>query len=451
MALDLKRYIESKPVLARPTVYQSALQRRLQPHREHVREWLRLKLIYPHEAERIRRAYRDLEARDDDWIVESRTLSFSQIALYLGAFLLFCGSLLYFVAYHSGSIAGLARPSLALALPFVGLNVAAHLLYRREQKAVAVAFQLGAVVLLPLFALILFQEAGLWAADSASERELFGEEFASNRQLQVASLVACAWSFRLAFVTRTVALSACFTLLVLTFNFAVLADLGLRTWLETGRYDLLAVYLVPVLVFAALVGRLTETRQRPWFTRPLYLAAAGLFVVILELLALDGKAFEYAGLSMVALSGPDVTYPTLLDTVAAMTLNGLVIYFVGWLLDARGSALMKTSAALMFCISPFAILEPLACLNNVGEYSRRFDWFYLVLALAITFASHFRQRKSFYYAGLINTGIAVWLITDHYEWFDQPTWAVVVVAIALAVLSTGFALDVKERHHRVTA
>jgi hypothetical protein len=71
-----------------------------------------LRLIHPHEAERLRGAYRALDARDDDWIVESRALSYTQIALYLGAFLLVCGSLFYFVAsrwYHA--VQGIARPS----------------------------------------------------------------------------------------------------------------------------------------------------------------------------------------------------------------------------------------------------------------------------------------------------------------------------------------------------
>jgi len=105
---------------------------------------------------------------------------------------------------------------------------------------------------------------------------------------------------------------------------------------------------------------------------------------------------------------------------------------------------------LLLMISPFAILEPLAYLNQVGEYSRRFDWAYLILAWGITFASHFRQRKSFYYAGLLNTGLALWLITDHYDWFDRPGWATVVVAIGLSVLLAGFTLDAKERRLRLT-
>ena len=65
---------------------------------QQIAEWLRLRLLHPHEAERLRGAYRALDARDDDWIVESRALSYTQIALYLGAFLLVCGSLFYFVA-----------------------------------------------------------------------------------------------------------------------------------------------------------------------------------------------------------------------------------------------------------------------------------------------------------------------------------------------------------------
>ena len=95
-------------------------------------------------------------------------------------------------------------------------------------------------------------------------------------------------------------------------------------------------------------------------------------------------------------------------------------------------------------------MEPLAYLNKVGEYSLRFDWLYLVLALAITFASHFRQRKSFYYAGLINTAVALWFITDHYDWFDRPTCAVAVVAVGVVALVAGFGLDVRERNLRVT-
>jgi len=451
MAQELGRYLEGRPVLARPTLYQSALARRIRPHLEQVREWLRLKLIYPHEAQRLERAYSNLEAREDDWIIESRRLSFAQIALYLGAFLIFCGSLLYFIAYQSEAVKGLAMPLLVLATPFALLNAVAGLLYWREQKAAAVALYLGAVVLLPLFALIGFQEAGLWPVDPQNPRELFGEGFASNRQLQAAGLLGAIWSYWLALSTRTVGLSACFTFLVLVFSAAALADFDLRGWLEQDRYDVLAAHLLPVLAVVAMLGRFAEVRLRPWLCRPLYLAAAGLFVAIIELVALDGRAMHYLGVSMTPFQAPDVADPVLLDTVTAMTVNGLLIYFAGWLLDSYGTSLMKTSASLLFIISPFAILEPLAYLNSEGGFSPRFDWLYLGLALTMTLLSRFRQRKSFYYAGLINTGVALWLITDRYGWFDRPAWAVGVGAVGLAALAAGALMSMIERQRRRSA
>ena len=179
-------------------------------------------------------------------------------------------------------------------------------------------------------------------------------------------------------------------------------------------------------------------------------AGGRLFVTILELFALKGKAFEYLGISLVAFRPSEISDPALLDTVTARTLNGLIIYATGWLLDSRGTLLMKSSAKLLFLLSPFLVLEPLAYLNHVSEYSRRFDWLYLALALGITFASHFRQRKNFYYAGLMNTGAALWLIPDHYDWFDRAAWATVVLVIGVVALLAGFGLDVKERRRRVT-
>jgi hypothetical protein len=96
-------------------------------------------------------------------------------------------------------------------------------------------------------------------------------------------------------------------------------------------------------------------------------------------------------------------------------------------------------------VSPFAILEPLAWLSETAEYARAFDWAYLGLAVGMALLSHQRQRKSFYYAGLLNTGVALWLIATHYEWFDRPAWAIVLILTGLAGLAIGFGFDRRER------
>jgi len=47
MALDLARFLDGRPVTARPSRYASVLTARIRPHLEQVEDWLRLKLIHP--------------------------------------------------------------------------------------------------------------------------------------------------------------------------------------------------------------------------------------------------------------------------------------------------------------------------------------------------------------------------------------------------------------------
>jgi hypothetical protein len=366
-------------------------------------------------------------------------LSFPQITLYFGAFLLFCASVLAFLGYLQGAVKGVAWPLLALGLPCVGLHLAARSLQQGRHRAAAVAYDLGAAVLVPPLLLILFREMGLWLAAPHDSLELFTQ--VSNRQLQVAALLSCAWAAWLALRTHTVALSSGFTLLLAAAHVCLLADAGLKRWLDEGRWDRLSLHLVPLVALLFAVGRWLEARQKPWFAQPLYAAAAALYVLALELLALNGRALAHLGVTLSPAVAASVSDPTLLDTVAAMTLNGALILSAGSLLERRGTALMRPAVSFLYVLSPFAILEPLAYLDSTGEYSRRFDWLYLALALGVAFASRFKQRRSFFYAGLSNTAGALWLITDHYPWLDRSAWPVAVVGAGLLGLLVGYLLD----------
>jgi len=447
MALDLGRYLDDRPVLARPSVYSSALSRRLSPHLDDITEWLRLKLIYPHEARNLRSAYARLEQRDDDWIVQSRSLSYSQITLYFGVLVLLCGGLLYFAAHRFfDAVDGVGGPLLYLGLPFIGVSVAAHLLYERDSKAVAVAYFLGSTLLLPVLLLILFHEAGWWAAGPAiADGQFFGDQEISNRQLQIAVLLTCGWSAWLALRTRTIGLGSLSTLLLVLFSLAVLTDFGLEDWVDEGRWDLLALHLAPVVAVQFLLAWSLERAGRAWFSLPLYVGFATLLIAVLELLALDGRALGYIGVSMSGLQTANVSDPTLLDTLTAMSLNGVLFFVVGSMMESRGSRTMGPAAWLLVVISPFAILHPTGWLVMTGDYSLRYDWLYLMLALAVVVLSHHRQRKSFFLAGLLNTALAVYWITDHHEWFERPGWAVAVTLTGLLALGAGFELYRRER------
>lgn len=446
MALDLRRFLDARPVLARPSLYATTLSSRTAAHLQQIADWLQLRLIHPHEAERLRLAYGALDARDDDWIVESRSLSYTQITLYLGAFLLVCGSLFYFVAnrwYHA--VDGIVGPILVLGLPFAGLNVAARHLHRRDHRVVAVAFYLAAVALLPLLLMIVFDETGFLLAPAGAPNQLFPGGAISNQQLQLTTLLACLWCGILALSTRTMALSTVFAALALFFGLSAAADFGLRSWIETSRWDLLALHLSPLVAIYAAIGAAAERLDRAWLSRPFYRGAALLVFLLMELLALDGRMFHYLGVSLQAWQPPNVSNPNLLDTVAAMTLNGLLFYGIAAVTRRRGTALMAGAAGVLFAVSPFAVLQPLAYLVRAGEYSLRYDWIYLALALLVTLLSERRQRKSFYYAGLLNTGAALYLLADHRQWFDWPAWGVSLIAAGLLALVGGFLLDRRAR------
>ena len=298
------------------------------PHLQHIDEWLQLRLIHPHEAERLRRAYRALDARDEDWIVESRALSYTQIALYLGAFLLVCGSLFYFVAnrwYHA--VEGIARPLAVLGLPFIGLNLAARHLYRRDHKAVAVAFYLAAVALLPLLLMILFDETGFLVAPRRRA------EPAVSRRLGLEPAAAGHDARRVPVVRRPRAVDpddgaqhGVRDAGVRASALSVAADFGLRSWIEDGRWDLLALHLSP------LVGDL----RRPWrggrtrgarLVEPAALPGGALLLIVVA----GAARAERPDVPLPRALAPGVAagrrsaIRTLLDTVAAMTLNGVAV------------------------------------------------------------------------------------------------------------------------------
>lgn len=441
MALDLERFLDGRPVLARPTIYASALAERVRPHLEELREWLSLKLVYPHEVERLRAGYRRLAARDDDWIVESRRLTLDRITLYLGAYLLLVGGLFYLAAHRVfEAVEGIAGPLLVLGVPFVALYAVAHRLEHRDRKAVAVAYYLAGAAVLPIFLILFFHELGLWPPTD----EAFFDGI-SNRELQAAMLVSCAWALALALRTRTLGLSTGFVVLLAGFTLAVHTDFGLSRWLEEGRWDLLALHLAPLVAVLAAAAVASDRWQRAWLAAPLYLGGAGAFALVLELLALDGRAFSYLGITLDRFEPAELDDPLLLETLAAMTLNGVVIYAAGAFVDRYGSELSKLASRFFFLISPFAVLQPIGYLCLTEQYSAVFHWLYLALALLIALLSRYRQRKSFFFAGLGNTGVALYLIAGRYEWFEVPSFSIAVVVVGIAALAAGAVLDHLER------
>ena len=425
---------------------------RVAPHLQQIGEWLRLRLIYPHEAERLRSAYRALDAREDDWIVESRALSYSQIALYLGAFLLVCGSLFYFVAHRwYDAVQGRRRGrSLVLGLPFAGLNAAAHHLYRRDHKAVAVAFFLAAVGLLPLLLIILFHETGFLVVAAGHAGQLFPDGSISNRQLQVTTLVACLWCGVLALWTRTAALSTVCAVLVFFcrlsgargFRPAVVArgrplgSAGAATrsrWSPStpGSARCTERRAAAVVRQARLCGRRAAASSSCW-----------------SCWRSNGRTFHYLGFSLQSLQsaerqrspaprhagGDDAERRRLLRArVRARSPRHRAP-------DDGGPAALHARRRSPSCSRSAIWCEPPSTRRaTTGSISS--------LALVIALLSQARQRRAFYYAGVLNTGAALYLIANHRDWFDRPLWGIAVIAAGIDRARGGIPLRSTERRN----
>ena len=244
---------------------------------------------------------------------------------------------------------------------------------------------------------------------------------------------------------HTAALSTVTTILGFVLAIAVLAEFDLRRLIEAREFHRLALRIAPLAVLYTLAGLALERAGRAWFARPQYVAAGIVTVVALDLVALNGKLFQHLGISLQQLQPAGVSSPVLIDTATALTLNGILFYAIGVLVERRGTPMMSTAAHVLFTIAPFSMLEPLAWLSKTAEYSTRFDWAYLGLAIGIALVSHARQRRSFYYAGLINSGVALYLVAVRHDWFDRPAWAIAIVVAGLAALIAGFWLDARAR------
>ncbi len=443
LARDLRRFLAGQLVRARPSRYAAALAERVRPHLREIERWRRLRLVGAHEARRLADAYGRLRASPGEWIVHGRSLELSQIALYLGAFLLLAGGLFYFAAHRLFEAGhGLWQALLVLGLPIAFLHLTAERLSSRDRRAISVAFHLAGAALVPLLLLVIFHELGLWPG---GREPFFGDGSVSNRQLQVAMVLAALWSLWLGQRTRTLALGSLFASCAALAMLAMLTDFGLSDWLQEGRWDLLALHLLPLLVFNSALGWQAERRRLDWLALPLYLSVAWLLAGVLELLALNGRAAAYCGWTFASPAAADLSDPTLLATVVVMTLNGVLIYLVGSGSESANSPLLRRAGRPLVWLAPFALLEPALYLSWTGEYATVWLWGWLALALGVAFLSHFRQHFGFYFAGLTNVGLALLLIADRYEWLDVPGWAMSLMAAGILSLAAGVALEHRER------
>jgi serine/threonine protein kinase len=160
MADDLRRFLAGEAVHAEPAAYARMIAGRAGQHLRDLESWRGEQVISEGEYTAIRKRYDRLLEREDAWILEARRLTLSQVALYLGAWILAVGAA-FLTLFQYPSLAG--APSVALAwtaaAPMAWIG-ARH--WRRGQFRVAIAYLLAFCVLVPIAMLATVEEGCLF-------------------------------------------------------------------------------------------------------------------------------------------------------------------------------------------------------------------------------------------------------------------------------------------------
>jgi hypothetical protein len=306
--------------------------------------------------------------------------------------------------------------------------------WRRGALRVAIAYLMAFCLVVPIAALVTFEEAR-WFAGFTQGRiglELFHKlEFpkqATNAQLWWALLAgapACWWLRRF---TRAPVFSLMVAALGASLCGATLLRMGLLDWIEhdPGRPYF---YLMPAAAVFMAAGLLLEWRRLPDDSRYFYPLAAG---------------FTWAALTgVVAYHEP---YARWLESVAPWTRGQIAYLYIAnagiyFLLDrlcdrAAGPQARMVGKAFRFVIPGHVMFSVLA-LGVLAEWrfeKRLFEALLPVVACVFVFASIPRQMKNFFISGLFFLAVGVFRLQQE-VFSGRAGWPLFLLAAGLVLMT----------------
>ncbi len=431
MADDLRRYLARESVVALPAAYARLIAGRVAGHLRHLEEWRRDQIVSEAEYDGIRRRYERLLEREDSWILEARRLTLPQVSLYLGAWVLAVGAaLLTFFPYPSlaGPPAVILAWAAAAPVAWIGVRD-----WRRGYYRVAIAFMLALCLVVPVAALVTYEEAHLFTAFTQGNisLELFHRlEFAkpaTNAQIWWAILVGlpvCWWLRRF---TRAPVFSLMFAGMSALLCLATLLRMGMLDCLDhdPGRFYF---RLIPCAVLFMAAGFIFERRRLPDDSRYFYP-----FAVVFTWAALTGVAtFHEPWAAWLKSAAPwtrgQIEYLFLI--------NAGIYFLLDRLCDRFSSPQVRVVGKSFRFVIPGHVMTSLLLLGlsaNTRFEARLFEWLLPSVACVFVFASIPRQMKNFFVSGLVFLAIGVFrLQQDIFR--EHAVWPVFLLASGLAIM-----------------
>ncbi|PCJ62994.1 MAG: hypothetical protein COA79_02435 [Planctomycetota bacterium] len=442
---DLHKFLSKEVIDTKPAVYQIQLNELVSTHQAELDEWEKQSLISREEKESLLSRYDLLLAKEDDWVLENRKLSFSQNSLYLGVWLAIIGSVLMFYAlfYPHGqqdnSGQNILSPLIILFTASI-CGIAGFFFWNEKKFRIGLSFLLVFIYTMPLALLGFFKGFNWFHNPVQLEYELFEETlWVSNLQLFQSFFFTSVIGFVVNLKVKTRGTSFALGLNVfICFIFGLVLFGLLKDILNEKEIWFRSCLLIFSLI--CFIFAFTDEYKRQ-------LSIAGTFYwlfLISLLLGLNAWAYDGVLFDCLNLSLDSYYYPSLTTAKIKTLHHGLLLIVVSFFCLIFGNLLQRLNTKLSFrfgrilnFIVPYFLLFPLAFLSNGFDFGFHFDVAHLVASLIIIYASIWLQRKNYFYTGLLNVGTFIVIYSIDYELLEKFSWSRVIVIMGVCFLLLG--------------
>lgn len=284
MIEDLDCFLNGIKVHAIPSAYSDLMKGKVEKHLLELSQWRSQNLLMETEYQKLQLLYLSTQEREDSWILEMRHLTWTQVGLYFGAWLMIIAQFLVFM-FTFEPYGKLYEVVVSSAVPvmtgWLGLRY-----WRKQQFRLGLAHLLGFGCMLPFSLALLIHHTGAFstAIPELMDRELFpyfgAVKTITNRELIGALILSIPCMLWIRSHTKSPVMSLLTGIQVAMLCVLFIAQSGLLEWLETdpGKVYL---HLIPVAALFYLFAYLVERWRFSEDAR--YLYPFGFFFTIIAL------------------------------------------------------------------------------------------------------------------------------------------------------------------------
>jgi len=384
LADDINRYLRGEKVWSRPSFLSDKIQQEVFYHRQKLKVW-----------------------RDNELLTE---LSFSQVCLYLGGWIVVLGSFVLFYKTWE-NIPAFWRPLPAVAATTL-MIILGSAMWNRSESRLAVGFLSTANLLVPITLLLTLAQWNLlspfdyyWGTESIAESLMQQEDqnvIVGNVQLYYSSW--CWFAFSLFFLRLTrssifVLFSIISFLAWLTSCYIIAGMIGPIEEFNPWKPEIIAGrYLFPGIGFLVL-GVILDRHKFIHFAWPLCMVGLAMIVICLSVIAIS-EATMFGWLWQIP-GFLEEYEPQLLSFI----FNGLIYLGLAGVCRSLGTRLQRTLASILNWLGPVHILGTLRILDsddlNISEsHTLVYRILLPIASIGFVFGSVARQMKSFFFSGL---------------------------------------------------